>query len=81
MAGSGGLWCSSNIYGETRTRPPLFPEPSGDTGDAAVSGRPLVPVITEKQQESPAFAAGALVGSGTLHLPQTRKKKLSSHYG
>ena len=61
MAGSGDLWCSSNIYGETRTRPPLFPEPSGDTGDAAVSGRPLVPVITEKQQESPAFAAGALV--------------------
>jgi len=32
-----------------------------DTGDAAVSGRPPVPVITEKQQESPAFAAGALV--------------------
>jgi hypothetical protein len=61
MSGSEGLWWSSNIYGETPTRSPPFPEPSSDTGEAAVSGRPLALVVTAEQQESPAFASAALV--------------------
>ena len=81
MAGSGGLWCSSSIYGETLTRPPLFPEPSRIPETRRYPAARLSLLLQRNNRRARPLPPARSSDPGRFISLRRGKKKLSSHYG